>query len=236
MNRVSYICVVLCLGFGLSATASSEPLGETLVAPGVAVVRCAEGTEFVEELADPSVRNSRLGQLRDGLVEVAAMRTVVFDVDRRTVRLEPGAAQLRVEDTVSVCVWQGSASVVGFGSVEAGQCARWARGSSDWGLEELADDALTSAGMPRLLEDHRIGLRYDDDPWPALESLRTEAETRGQGEGGEGANVETSGAAACLESTSGGSEATGPEGPEIPETEIDRAFHRVNLTVTLEGM
>ena len=95
---------------------------------------------------------------------------------------------------------------------------------------------MTTTGLPRLLEEPHVGLHFDDDPWPALDSLRTDIQTSRQGENTEGTAVETSGAAACLESTAGGSEATGPEGPEIPETEIDRAFHRVNLTVTLEGM
>ena len=235
MRHAVFILPILCVCIW-SMDGFSEPLGEVILLPEVAVIRCAEGADFVEEVPDTNAEILCYGQLRSGLVEVAATETIVLEVDRRTVRLEPGVARLRVEDTVSICVWQGAASVVGFGTIEGGRCARWRTGSSDWSLEDLPADLLTANGLPRLLEEPRIGLHFADDPWLSLSSLRTDAEARSQGDTAEGAAVESSGAAACLESTSGGSEATGTEGPEVPETEIDRAFHRVNLTVTLEGL
>lgn len=217
------------VGLGTAAAAGAEASRDVSFA-GAAVVRVAPGAAFEPAAGgDPAAPVLRLGRVTAGVVEVAAVRVVSLGAGPRTVRLEAGLSRLAVEDDrVRLCVEEGTATVDDLGVVEAGTCAMFT-GSGERVPLEPGEARLEVPGV----EPPVAPPPPDDDPWKAAEELlggSGSGETDGGGEG-----TEAGGAAACLDTGGTGSEASGPEGTELPETEIDRTRHRVQVQVTLEG-
>jgi len=214
----------------LLALAAGADVSRDVVVAGAAVVRVAPGAVFepaAAGAADAPVL--RLGRVTTGVVEVAALRVVSLGAGPRTVRLEAGVVRVAVEDDrVRLCVDEGTASVDDLGSVEPGMCALFTGSGERVPLEPAEAGLELPAVEPPVAPPPPA-----DDPGAAAAELVGGAAS-GDAEGG-GEGTEAGGAAACLDSGGTGSEASGPEGTELPETEIDRSRHRVELQVTLEG-
>jgi len=215
---------------GLPAAAFGLDASRDVVFAGTAVVRVAPGAAFEPAAGGASeAAVVRLGRVTAGVVEVAAVRVVSVGVGPRTVRLEAGLARLGVEgDRVRLCVEEGTATVDDLGAVEAGACALFA-GSGERVPLDPSEARLDLPGAAPPVAPPPP----DDDPWSAAEGVLGGSES-GEAEGG-GEGAEAGGAAACLDTGGTGGEASGPEGTELPETEIDRSRHRVQIQVTLEG-
>lgn len=231
LSRAARLPLWLVAAFGFPAAAFGLDASRDVVFAGTAVVRVAPGAAFEPAAAGGAGEAAvvRLGRVTAGVVEVAAVRVVSVGAGPRTVRLDGGLARLGVEgDRVRLCVEEGTATVDDLGSVEAGACALFAGSGERVPLEPAAARLELPGAAPPVAPPPP-----GDDPWPAAEELlggSGSGETEGGGEG-----AEAGGAAACLDTGGTGGEASGPEGTELPETEIDRSRHRVQVQVTLEG-
>jgi len=211
-----------------SVPAATAETSDVLLFPEAAVVRVAPGTTFEEAPAAASGTVVRLGRLADGVAEVAAVRTVSVGAAGRTVRIDAGVVRLGVDGRgLRVCVDEGTASIDAVEVVE-GVCLLFGTGESGTPLDPAAADLRVPAAAPAVPP-----VALADDPEELADRLVGGGAT-GEGEGG-GEGSEAGGAAACLDTGGTGSEATGPEGSEVPSTEIDRSHHRVDVRVTLEG-
>lgn len=209
---------------------------ESILVPDVAVIRFPSETVYIEDIVSTSVDEPVLGTLRAGLIEVVAVRPVRIEVESTLLRIETGVVQVTAaDDGFRVCVQIGEVEVVDRASIAEGQCAD-IEPVGDWTPAQMADMDSTSELGWTTLTMPRVGIAFDDDPWAFLQQWEAAVQS-GSSAGDIGSDsVETSGTAACLDTAGGGGEVTGPEGPELPETEIDRTNHQINLTVTLEGM
>jgi hypothetical protein len=226
----SFLVPIAWLAVAAASTASAGT-GEgsrNLLFPGAAVVRLASGASFEEAVPAVSAEVLRLGRLVEGVAEVAALRTVSVGAGRHTVGLVQGVARLGVAgDEVDVCADEGSVRV-GAEIVAEGSCVRFTGTDPAVPLDPAAAQLHVPSPPPPVPP-----APSDDDPGAVGERLVGES-AAGEGEGsGEGS--EAGGAAACLDTGGTGSEATGPDGGELPETEIDRSHHRVDVHLTLEG-
>jgi hypothetical protein len=214
----------------LMAGAAGADVSHDVTFAGVAVVRVAPGGVFEPAAGgDAGAEVLRLGRVTAGTVEVATTRTVSLGAGPRTVRLEAGLARLAVEaERLRLCVEEGLAAVDALGTVEAGTCALF----TATGERAPLEPAEAGLGLPGAEPPVAPAPPSDDPEAAAAELLGGSA--AGDAEGG-GEGTEAGGAAACLDSGGTGGEASGPEGTELPETEIDRSRHRVQVQVTLEG-
>jgi hypothetical protein len=192
------------------------------------IVRISAGARVVSLPAPGAApEDGWLGVLEEGTVEIAALQTLSLEAAGRPVVLVEGVLRARAEaDRLDVCLIEGEATVSGE-AVEAGRCASWDATGRLQGPDPVVGGLPgppPGAGVPDT----------DDDPVARVEALLGAGADDGEGAGGEGGE-QGGGAAACLDSDGTGGEAGGIDGTEVPETEIDRSRHRVNLTVTLEG-
>ncbi|MBN1945550.1 MAG: hypothetical protein JW797_07725 [Bradymonadales bacterium] len=225
----------------ISWPASGETIARSLLVGEEALVQCAEGALFVEEIADsrssPATHPCPLGELRRGLVQLSTSRSATLSAGTHQLTLQPGVYQVRLGASgLTLCTREGEAALARGLAVPAGACLAFDTAGRTDGLQTATEDG----GAPPLwvpldppAPPHPP--LFERDPAVALERLDQTVRQRQESGQSDSEQVEAGGAAACLEGGDGGGEAGGPEGPETPETEIDRTQHRVELDVTLEG-
>jgi len=199
----------------LPAEASGQGVAAgPLVLTEAAVVYGAAETVF--ETADPAAApaDGFLGRLERGSIRVATAGSAWFAAGPFTVLLDAAVVRASAApDGVRLCVDEGTAAPEGGTATD------------------LPADAVPAgeAGPPPADVPW-----VEDDPQAAVDRVAA-SWTSGGGEGSESGDAQAGGSAVCLDTGGTGPEATGPDGVEVPETEIDRSQHRVNVEVTLEG-
>ena len=214
----------------LPAEASGQGVAAgPLVLTEAAVVYGAAETVF--ETADPAAApaDGFLGRLERGSIRVATAGSAWFAAGPFTVLLDAAVVRASAApDGVRLCVDEGTAAPEGGSAIEAGRCVLL---GADGTATDLPADAVPAgeAGPPPADVPW-----VEDDPQAAVDRVAA-SWTSGGGEGSESGDAQAGGSAVCLDTGGTGPEATGPDGVEVPETEIDRSQHRVNVEVTLEG-
>jgi hypothetical protein len=212
--------VALALALGAGRAGASGPTALTPLSDGaVLVVGAGAELEVTPE--------GRAVGVRSGRADVVAGAATRLTAGEHDLVVAHGLVALAVEgDGVTFCLHEGEAIVDGVAQLEAPGCRRFAPdGVASGTPEPLALLPLPPLATHPVVElDPRGAVTEALAPWLAGESAAA-----GPGE------VEGGGAAACLDSgAEGGGEASGPGEGGLPEHELERAMHRLEVRVLLE--
>lgn len=193
---------------------------------GEAVVLVAPGAD----LALPQPEAGVGGILGEGVACTISLDQVTLLAGSQRVTVVGGLACIEVDgDVVVACVEEGRLTAAG-GTLTAGECGLL-RASGELQVAPADRAPLPMLALPELAL-HPV---VPDDPRALIELTASQSGRDAAGRDDE-SEREGGGGAACLESTGAEGEATGPEGSELPEREVDRDWHQVHLEVTLEDL
>lgn len=223
MRRTTAMLIALT---ALAATpAAAQELASLHRLSADAIVLAAAGSEL--ETGGDGVAAT----LRSGRLDVFCVGTLPLGVGPYRMTLEDGAASIAMAgDAVAICLAEGRATVEApHRALGAGDCLVLGvdAAADGGGSETAATPDPVALPAPELRPE--VALEPAALLAEALAPLRTEERARhGAGE------VDGGRAAACLDSGGDGGETSLPTDGALPEHEIDRSWHRVDVRIVLE--
>lgn len=169
--------------------------------------------------------------LESGAIRVACRAPIRVAASGHNLTMENGIGRLSLDgDRLLACSDEGVLVIDGH-ELSAGECAAVSTGG---GFEAVSESELRVAEP--LQPSLEAGPIAHGDPWLDLDSTMVAAGIGANSSGQSNDGIEAGGSAACLDSSSSGSEMSTPDAPDLVQPEVDRDWHVLSVDVTLEGL